>query len=193
MKRLAWWLWWMALGAGLPVALAAVAYLGAPWILSVERIPASADVIVVLGGETPNRAARTAELFRQQVARHILISGGGDASLIRRRLLDSGVPATAISVEENSANTWENAVFSVRMLRRANARSICLVTSWYHSRRSLAVFRSLAPELDSFSAPAAEDWVRYRDGRRRRLKALGEEYAKLGWYLFRYGVWPWRA
>lgn len=190
MKRL---LGWLSLGVGLPVAFSVIAYVAAPWILSVERIPAQADVIVVLGGETPNRAARAAELFHQQIARHVLISGGGDAGQIRRRLLEGGVPATAIWLEEDSANTWENAVFSIRLLRRAHARKICLVTSWYHSRRSVAVFRSLASELELFSAPAAEDWVRYRDVNRRRVKALMEEYSKLGWYLVRYGVWPWRT
>ena len=145
------WLWWAVLVAVLLAALPVLVYLAAPQILTVERLTARADVIVVLGGETPNRAARAAELFHRDVARHILVSGAGDAGLIRRRLLDQGVPASAISLEENSANTWENGVFSVRMLRRANARKVCLVTSWYHSRRSVAA-------VPPWRAPAVHRW-----------------------------------
>ncbi|MGH7005041.1 MAG: YdcF family protein, partial [Alphaproteobacteria bacterium] len=71
-----------------------------------------ADVIVVLGGDGPTRAARAADLWLEGVAPRILVSGDGDCYWIKRAMTDRGVDRDSIDVECQSGTTWENALFS---------------------------------------------------------------------------------
>jgi uncharacterized SAM-binding protein YcdF (DUF218 family) len=158
--------------------------------LCVDSGPVKADVIVVLGGGSHERPERAAELFKEQVAPRILISGLGDYEINRRRLLAAGVPATTIELETQSRTTRENAQFTVKLLREQKLKRVILVTSWYHSRRALACFRHHAPEITFYSRPsyfasARADWSHNRIGQRIRL-----EYLKLLGYWVRYGVCP---
>jgi len=158
--------------------------------LCVDSGPVKADVIVVLGGGSHERPERAAELFKEQVAPRILISGLGDYEINRRRLLAAGVPATTIELETQSRTTRENAQFTVKLLREQKLKRVILVTSWYHSRRALACFRHYAPEITFYSRPsyfasARADWSHNRIGQRIRL-----EYLKLLGYWVRYGVCP---
>jgi uncharacterized SAM-binding protein YcdF (DUF218 family) len=149
----------------------------------------SADVIVVLGGGA-ERPVRAAELFHAHAAPRILLTGEGDDEINRQILLAHGVPASAIEVERKSTSTHENAEFSLKLLRAENIHSAILVTSWYHSRRSLKTFERYAPELTFYSRPAyygfaRDDWKKTGVGKRLRL-----EFVKLPAYWVRYGVNP---
>ena len=109
---------------------------------------ATADVILVLGGGArEQRAEHAADLYRDHAAPKILISGAGDDEIYRQILLDHGVPASAIEVEGKSKTTYENALFSGRILYAEKVHRVILVTSWYHSRRALKTFEKLAPEV----------------------------------------------
>ncbi len=58
------------------------------------RTPVSvADVMVVLGGEGPPRAAQAARLFLQGLAPRVVISGDGDCDEIHGLMIEAGVPA----------------------------------------------------------------------------------------------------
>jgi len=158
--------------------------------LCIESGNASADVIVVLGGGEHERPARAAELFKQRAAPRILISGAGDDGINLRLLLQAGVPASAIEVENKSLTTRENAEFSIKLLRAEKIRSAILVTSWYHSRRALKTFEHYAPEIKFYSRPsyyafARADWKKLGINRHMRL-----EFLKLPGYWIRYGVCP---
>jgi uncharacterized SAM-binding protein YcdF (DUF218 family) len=174
----------------LTVLLAVIAYFFPEKFLCVDSGKVSADVIVVLGGGRHERPERAAELFRQRAAPRILVSGAGDDGINRRLLLQAGVPAGAIEIEDKSMTTRENAEFSIKLLRAEKIRSVILVTSWYHSRRALKTFEHYAPEIKIYSRPsyfafATKDWTRLGINKLMRL-----EFLKLPGYWIRYGICP---
>ena len=146
------------------------------------------DVIVVLGGDGPMRAAKAAALYRSLAPDHpsVLISGNGDCAYIAAAMIDRGVPADRILLECASRNTWENAKYSTPMLRRIGARRAVLVTSWFHMRRAIGCFRIFNPGVEWGMAPVE---------RRRSLWEIAwdiegieaaKEYLKVVWYTIRY-------
>jgi uncharacterized SAM-binding protein YcdF (DUF218 family) len=163
---------------------------GARLVLTVSAPPSPADAILVLGGETPRRSAKAADLFNAGLAPRVFVSGGGDATIIRRYLIQEGVPADRITIEDRSTTTWENAQFIAPVLRNHNVRRVLLVTSWFHTRRAVATFRRAAGDL-RFSPVAAEySWAAYRSPWWEQTKDVCREYAKIGAYVFRHGVSP---
>jgi uncharacterized SAM-binding protein YcdF (DUF218 family) len=185
----------MFLRAALVMLLMAAALGAAAWfypekILCVDSGPARADVIVVLGGGLHERPERAAELFKQQAAPRILISGTGDDQINLRLLLQNGVPRQVIEIEGKSKTTQENARFALERLRAENVHSVILVTSWYHARRAQKTFEHYAPDMKIYSRPSyyafeREAWADRGNGRRMRL-----EFLKLPGYWFRYGINP---
>jgi uncharacterized SAM-binding protein YcdF (DUF218 family) len=172
------------------LALAVAAIVFPQKFLCVDSGPAQADVIVVLGGGAAERPERAAELFKEQAAPRIIVSGWGDCEINRQLLIEDGVPADVIGLETRSRTTRENAEFTVKLLRQQKAGRVILVTSWFHSRRALASFRHFAPEIKFYSRPsyvayARASWPDRRFGRRVYL-----EYPKLFGYWIGYGVCP---
>jgi uncharacterized SAM-binding protein YcdF (DUF218 family) len=148
------------------------------------------DVIVVLGGDGPSRAAKAAAVYRSiaPAGPRVLISGEGDCVDIAKLMIDDGVPSRRITVECASRNTWENAKFSTPLLEKMGARSAILVTSWFHVRRAMSCFRAFNPQIRWGSAPVE---------RRRPLWEIAwdiegfetaKEYLKVAWYVVRYGL-----
>jgi uncharacterized SAM-binding protein YcdF (DUF218 family) len=170
--------------------LAGVAILFPQNFLCMDSGAVKADVIVVLGGGPhEQRAERAAELFKENFAPRIIVSGAGDEPIHRQILIQSGVPAVAIQIEDKSTTTRENAEFTIKLLRAEKIRSAILVTSWYHSRRALKTFERFAPEIKFYSRPSyfafgREDWSRVM------AKRIYLEYMKLPGYWVRYGVCP---
>jgi len=144
----------------------------------VEQLP-SADAIVVLGGgmattEAPrihpdlglasDRIWHAARLHKAGKAPVIVLSGGPgwmrdeskqpEAEAMTEFLKDLGVPKSAILQESQSRNTYENAVFTQRLLDARGGKKILLVTSALHMRRAVVLFRSLGLEV----VPAATDY-----------------------------------
>lgn len=185
----------LALATLLTVCLAAFAVVAglywSDWVLTTEDPPVVADTMVVLGGEWVYRPKHTLELYEQQLAPGIIVSGQGDASAIKRWLTARGVPGSAIKVEGKSLNTMQNAEFTVPLLRERNARRVILVTSWFHSRRAVACFEKVAPEIEFISLPTVADRPKPHWPNRYERKMVLREYLKLAGYLVRYGVWPW--
>jgi uncharacterized SAM-binding protein YcdF (DUF218 family) len=158
--------------------------------LTVEQEPVKADAIVLLGGGSNFRVPRALELFQQGFAPLIIISGKGDSDETRRWLKNSGVPVEALRCETNSMNTWQNAKFSASILREMKAHRVILVTSWFHSRRTLACFHKAAPEIEFVSLPTLADRPSVRALDKKDRGRMLYEYVKLAGYCVRYGVWP---
>ena len=118
-----------------------------------------ADVIVVLGGGSHDRPERAAELFKQRAAPRIIVSGFGDCEINRRLLMEAGVPANVIEMEDQSRTTKENAEFTIKLLRKEKLSRVIIVTSWYHSRRALKTFHHFAPEIKFYSRPSYFDFA----------------------------------
>lgn len=97
-----------------------------------------------------DRLLKAIELYHQKKIKKILITGGSgsvlhpedrEAVYIYQYLRNIQIPDTDIIVETQSRNTYENAVFSKRILDSLNIKgSYLLITSAYHMRRSMAIF-----------------------------------------------------
>jgi uncharacterized SAM-binding protein YcdF (DUF218 family) len=148
------------------------------------------DFLVVLGGDAAARAARTAELYHDQRAPNIIVSGDGDCQIVHSKLVTLGVPEAALTLECDSSSTWENAQYSVRLLRARSAKRAIIVTSWYHSRRALNCFEKAAPEIEFFSEPTIADRPRLGFPNRIDRHRVVLEYGKTLVYWIWHGVCP---
>jgi len=132
-----------------------------------------ADAIIMLGGAayqavpdlsgkgapgpgTMERMVTAARLYRRlQVP--IIVSGGrvfceGDsiAILTKRFLVDLGVPAAHILLEDRSRDTYENALYSKELCERHGFKKPLVVTSGYHLKRARLSFEKVGLEVTFF-------------------------------------------
>jgi uncharacterized SAM-binding protein YcdF (DUF218 family) len=130
------------------------------------------DTIVVLGGGVyPKGSLRPfdtlshisvertmcgADLFHRGVAENVLFSGGDgsiigegpeDAVVMKQLATRLGVPEEAVLIENRSRTTYEAALEASRIIGK---KSILLVTSASHMRRSLALFRKQGMDATPF-------------------------------------------
>ncbi len=174
---------------GMLVSIIMAAFIFAKNLLCIESGPRHGEVIVVLGGESADRGAKTLELFREGAARRIIISGDGDTYVIAQQLMLAGVPSEVIELENRSRNTKENAEFTVQLLKKRGVRRALIVTSWFHSRRALnSSFCYFAPEMQFSSLPTRQNQAWPAEATH-----IYQEYLKTVWYYFRYGISPWQA
>lgn len=159
-------------------------------LLFVEGGSRHADVIVVLGGDAGDRAFRALELFKGGAAPKILVSGDGDGVLIRNRLVLAGVGTNEIIMESNSGNTKQNAEFSIRLMKEQRMTRAIVVTSWFHSRRALACFRSFDGDIEFSSFPAYNGINMEHKPSLSEAPLVVHEYFGIAWYLLRYGIVP---
>ncbi len=127
--------------------------------------PLQGDVIILLGGgvdgfvpdltgigrpsEDMSCRLLTAVRAQRQLKVPVIVSGGAvfsgqpaEAPVVRRFLIDLGVPAEQVIVEAESRDTQENARYCREILTRSGFRRPLLVTSAYHMPRSLMAFRA---------------------------------------------------
>lgn len=138
---------------GILVTLAVVGFglfVGLGFYLSPQKQPVKSDVIVVVsGGQTTSRAEKGIELYKQGYAPKIVFSGAAlddgpsNAYAMRDQALTDGIPASDISIDEKSQNTFENAENSKRIIDEYDAKKIILVTSPYHQRRANQTFEAV--------------------------------------------------
>lgn len=119
------------------------------------------DVGIGLGSHDPGVAAHIADLFGQGWFRLIVFTGAnapttidrfprGEAVHYREHAIDLGVPAAAIRVEPNAANTGDNIELTRKLLADEGVpvRSVLLVSRPYQQRRAWATCRKLWPDVD---------------------------------------------
>lgn len=128
-------------------------------------LPQKVDGIVVLGGgfegginlvrggyelsSGGDRMVETAILARRFPQAKVVVSGGngslfldgeGDADTAPRLLVPLGVSADRLVLEDKSRNTYENAVFSRKLVEPKPGETWLLVTSAFHMPRAKALF-----------------------------------------------------
>ncbi len=152
----------------------------------------AADCILVLGSmkAAQYRVPVAAEAYKAGRAGKLLLCGGAlrdfpdgqrsEAEHMRAAALQLGVPADDILLDNSSQNTVENILFAMVELQRAfrlnEVRSVLLVTTAYHMRRSLAIARYLLPaHIAVYPCPAQDSSTR-RDNWMRN--AVGTQRAK---------------
>lgn len=122
----------------------------------------TADCILVLGSSkaAKYRVPVAVDAYRAGRAGKIMLCGGAvrefpegicsEAERMYKAALELGVAEKDIILENASQNTVENLRFALVELQRAfllnQVRSVLLVTTAYHMRRSLTIARHLFPE-----------------------------------------------
>lgn len=137
------------------------------------------DVGIVLGGYSEfsvypihdrlnvsfaaNRLLDAVVLYKKGHIKKILLTGGdgkligdkiNEANQVLPFLLTLGIPSVDILIENQSKNTYENAIFSKRVLEMNGLQqSKCLlITSAFHMRRSIGCFKKANINFEPFCA-----------------------------------------
>jgi uncharacterized SAM-binding protein YcdF (DUF218 family) len=114
---------------------------------SYRQISVKADAIVVLAGGK-GRVEEGVRLFRESRAKYLFFIGV-DPSVRKSDLYrpQPGDPyAEKVMLEKASRNTLENAIFGRDLIVSHDIRSIILITSRYHLKRSSILFRNSLPK-----------------------------------------------
>ncbi|MEC1718833.1 YdcF family protein [Schinkia azotoformans] len=116
--------------------------------LIADETAEKSDALIVLGGEIKGeRTKRAVELYNQGFAGTLIFSDGTDLSW-RTKAVDEmivlaselGIPDTAIKKETDSRSTYENAVYSKKLMLDNGFKSAIVVTTDWHSKRSKFIF-----------------------------------------------------
>jgi len=161
------------------------------WLLVLDR-PEHADVIVVLAGETDKRPLRALELLQQGYAPHVVLDVPANTQIYQwtqlqlAKMFIDGLPrGNDISIcPIVGLSTRDESHDAIQCLQGIQGKNVLLVTSDYHTRRALAIFRHELKDRN-FSVAAAYDsnnfgekWWRHREWAK---TALGE-WTKLIWW-----------
>lgn len=167
------------------LVLGGIALLAATFIVAVSLyLPVNdplqkADAIVVVsGGDTRGRTLHGVELYQQGWAPTLIFSGAAkdphsasNAKAMRAIAAARGVPASAISLDEYSRDTKENAEQTKAIV--GTNKTVILVTSDYHQRRVYAEFKKYYPQNTTFINSPAKD----------------KNWGRKSWFLSPYGWW----
>jgi len=181
-----WWLFVLVAFVGL-IGFA----LNAGKILVVND-PQPADVIVVLAGETDHRPARALQLLDQGYAPRVLLDVPADTKFFEFSEVQlaeryaQGLPeAAAVQVCPVVGLSTRDETHDVeKCLARVAGSRVLLVTSDFHTRRALTIFRHKLPGK-SFTVAAAHDdeqfgtrWWTHRQW----AKTCYEEWLRTLWW-----------
>jgi uncharacterized SAM-binding protein YcdF (DUF218 family) len=148
-------------------------------------------IIVISGDEDQARLREGLRLWREEWAPRLILSGAAregpvsNAAAMRRLALVEGVPASAILLDEQSPDTYGNAVHTRRLMESHGLRSAILVTSPYHLQRAAVTFKGVYKDsgirLIANAAPDS-DWRKQSWWLRADLRRLTlTELEKLGY------------
>lgn len=131
------------------------------------------DAIAVLGAQVMasgaagpairRRLMHGVALWRDGRARYLLLSGGGggglpaEAAVMADLARAAGVSEACLVIEDASRNTFENAVYCHRIMRRRGWRRLIVVTDGFHLTRALYVFRRLGIDVEGAGVRRPDD------------------------------------
>jgi len=136
-----------------------------------------ADVIVVLGAGVrrdgspgwalSRRTHHAASLWHEGKAAHLICTGAqpdnrpnSEAAACFNLLRQLDVPARAISLEENSRSTEENAIYARRIMEENGWQNALVVSDSYHVLRAHYIFETKGISVST--APVPSDRIRSR-------------------------------
>jgi uncharacterized SAM-binding protein YcdF (DUF218 family) len=184
----------------LVIAVVALPFLAAPWLI-IDDATDTADAIIVLGGEAypPNRTIHALKLYNQRRAPVVVFAGGAlpgrspetsSAQVARRYALARGLPPNIALLADGAQSTYDEAVLVRELVVAHGWRSLMIVTDPYHTRRAVRTFRALIPEahIAASAAPLLAPCTdRWRCGAR-IWRYAASELVKMGFYRLYYGV-----
>lgn len=139
-------------------------FLAESWV--VDEPVAHADAIVVLSDDNfyGDRATHAAELFRQGVAPEVVASGrrlrpnAGIGELMEHDLVERGVPKDKIiRLTQDADSTREEAEAVKKLAGEHRWKSVVIVTSNYHTRRTRYIYQKVFPTGITVSVSSAKD------------------------------------
>ena len=154
--------------------------------------PQPSDVIVVLAGETDHRPARALQLLDQGYARRVLINVPNAAQIygstevqLAEKWVHSLPEAAAVGICPIDGLSTRDESHDVRKcLAGEGGTRILIVTSDFHTRRSLSIFRHELPGK-SFAVAAARDETQFGARwwtHRQWAKTCVDEWLRLLWW-----------
>lgn len=180
---------WIAAAAGAALLIALLANGGR---MLVVDAPEPSDVILVLAGETDRRPAKGLQLLDQGYGRIVIIDVPAAAMIYHFSQVElaqkyvEGLPrAAAVRIcPIVGLSTRDEAHDVEKCLAGVEGRRILIVTSEYHTRRALSIFRHEV-QGKSFSMAAARDEREYGTAwwrRREWAKTFLAEWERLLWW-----------
>ena len=155
---------------------------------------ARGDVLIVVAAERIDgdtlglssywRSVYAGRAWRAGGFRRVVVAGAGVAPLIRDFLVGHGVPADAITLEEASTSTRENALNVARLLSGTPGTKV-LLTSDYHMFRARQAFRKAGLDVRSKPFPDAMKQCNHYIGRWPAFAGLVVESGKIVYYFWR--------
>jgi uncharacterized SAM-binding protein YcdF (DUF218 family) len=159
-----------------------------------EMVPA--DVILIPGASQPQLMEKATFLYHKGLAPYILPSGGENPRIettewnfLRNVGITKGLPEEAILKEDKAQNTFQNARFSLEVLKSKGItpNKVIMVCKGYHSRRALLTYQTEFPkETEFFISPiidrtgiTKENWFLSEDG----ISRIMMEVEKIGKYF----------
>jgi len=131
------------------------------------------DAIIVLGHGQKNREInpilknrldKAVEIFESNREAKIILSGGknhskefSEAELMADYLENKAVKRENLILEDKSKNTFENFVFSKKIIEQYGFKNIALVTSDYHIKRVQMIAKKMSLDVLSFPAFSSKD------------------------------------
>ncbi|RMF28673.1 MAG: YdcF family protein [Bacteroidetes bacterium] len=162
-----------------------------PETLTADAIHTPYDVGILLGGYSnfeavpradrhnfsvhANRFLNAYELYRTGKVKKLLLTGGSgrlfnrtnnEALSMKAFLTRIGVPEEDLLIEPDARNTYENALFSQRLLAREMPGARCLLlTSAWHMPRAYGCFRKVGLECTPFAIDYMSEEIRWTPGK----------------------------
>lgn len=137
------------------------------------------DCVMVLGSRSAviYRVPKAVDIYNSGRCDTLLMTGGRvlnydtgnitEASRMKNKAMDLGIPEGNILTEEISLSTKENILCSLLVLDRqfklSNMKSILLVTTTYHMKRSLMMAKTYIPSWINVAPCPADDTNTRRD------------------------------
>lgn len=154
--------------------------------------PQKSDAIVVLAGETNVRPARALELLRQGWAPHVFLDAETRDRIYDQQLVEIAQRYANELGEGNRILVCPISGFSTiaetddaaRCLQTLGAHRVLIVTSEFHTRRALLIFRHRLPQYQ-FSVAAARNPAQFGEAwwtNREWAKTTFDECLKLLWF-----------
>jgi uncharacterized SAM-binding protein YcdF (DUF218 family)/glycosyltransferase involved in cell wall biosynthesis len=181
-------------------------YTNLPWFLAgplrLAEDPRAADAIVVFaggvgesgqaGGGYQERVKTAVDLYHAGFAPRMVFESGyaftfKEAEVMRDVAMRLGVPDSAIVLETQGAHTHDYVIRVRDVLRARQWRRILLVSSPYHMRRALLVWRKQAPDIEVVATPVprSQFYTHSRGANLDQLRGLAREYGALIVYWWR--------
>ena len=111
------------------------------------------DVIIVLGCNLDSffinqRIEKTIELYKKNIAQYIIVTGKGkgkisEAMEMKKKLIECGVLDKYIYIEDRAMNTYENLIFSKKIMKMNGFKNAVIVSDGYHLARIKLICKNI--------------------------------------------------